>query len=139
MAIGHLGKDAVTNKVNGKQVINFTVAHSEKYRNSQGEQVDKTTWLECGWWNDSDKIAQYLNKGTQVFIEGVPEVRTFAKNDGTTGVSLSVRVFSLQLLGGGKGETVVNNKTPNAKQAAPQPGANSPADNVTEPIDDLPF
>ena len=34
--IGRLGKDCVVNTVNGKNVINFTVAHSEKYKDSQG-------------------------------------------------------------------------------------------------------
>jgi hypothetical protein len=44
-AIGHLGKDCTVNSVNGKNVINFTVAHSEKFKNNEGVQVDKTTWL----------------------------------------------------------------------------------------------
>ena len=35
--IGNLGKDCVVNQVNGKNVINFTVAHTEKYRDSQGK------------------------------------------------------------------------------------------------------
>ncbi|MBD0352663.1 MAG: single-stranded DNA-binding protein, partial [Flavisolibacter sp.] len=34
--IGNLGKDCVVNNVNGKSVINFTVAHTEKYKDSQG-------------------------------------------------------------------------------------------------------
>ncbi|KAK6020162.1 hypothetical protein OSTOST_14189, partial [Ostertagia ostertagi] len=44
--IGHLGKDCIVNTVNGKNVINFTVAHTEKYKDSQGNQQERTTWVE---------------------------------------------------------------------------------------------
>ena len=45
-AIGHLGKDAIVNNVNGKNVINFTVAHTEKFKDAQGVQKDKTVWVD---------------------------------------------------------------------------------------------
>lgn len=97
--IGHLGKDAIVNTVNGKSVMNFTVAHSEKFKNAQGVQQDKTIWIDCSYWNDRTALAPYLKKGTQVYVEGQPEVRSYQKNDGTTGVSLSLRVQNVQLLG----------------------------------------
>src|SRR5688572_9970179 len=97
--IGNLGKDCVTNTVNGKSVINFNVAHTEKFRNNQGVQQDKTIWVECAYWTDRTAIAPYLKKGTQVYVEGSPEVRTYPKNDGTAGVSLTLRVQNVQLLG----------------------------------------
>lgn len=100
-AIGHLGKDCLVNQVNGKSVMNFNVAVTEKYRQGD-EQKDKTTWLECAYWSDRTALAPYLKKGTQVYIEGTPEVRTYPKNDGTTGTSLTVRVGLVQLLGGGQ-------------------------------------
>lgn len=80
--IGNLGKDAVVNNVNGKNVINFTVAHTEKYRDAQGNQKDKTTWVDCAYWTDRTAIAPYLKKGTQVYVEGTPDVRTYTKQDG---------------------------------------------------------
>jgi single-strand DNA-binding protein len=85
--------------VGGKTVINFTVAHTEKYKDGQGNQQSKTTWLECAYWTDRTAVAPYLTKGTQVYISGNPEVKSFAKNDGTTGASLNVRVREIQLLG----------------------------------------
>jgi len=97
--IGNLGKDCVTNTVNGRTVMNFSVAHTEKFRDAQGVQKDKTIWVECAYWSDRTAVAPYLRKGTQVYVEGTPEVRTYPKNDGTTGVSLTVRVQSVQLLG----------------------------------------
>src|SRR5579859_2415234 len=85
--IGNLGKDCVTNTVNGKNVINFNVAHTEKFRDAQGNQKDKTIWVECAYWTDRTGIAPYLKKGTQVYAEG------------TTEVSLTLRVQNVQLLG----------------------------------------
>src|SRR5688500_14096031 len=97
--IGRLGKDCIVNTVNGKNVINFTVAHCEKYKDSQGNQQEKTTWVEAAYWTDRTAIAPYLTKGTQVYVEGSPEVRSFQRNDGTAGASLSLRVRDIQLLG----------------------------------------
>ncbi len=97
--IGRLGKDCVVNTVNGKNVINFTVAHSEKYKDSGGNSQEKTTWVDCAYWTDRTAVAPYLTKGTQVFVEGTPEVRSFQRNDGTAGASLSMRIRDVQLLG----------------------------------------
>lgn len=97
--IGNLGRDCVTNNVNGKTVMNFTVAHTERYRDAQGNQQERTIWVDCAYWSDRTAVAPYLKKGTQVYVEGAPEVRTYAKNDGSTGASLSLRVQNVQLLG----------------------------------------
>ncbi len=139
--IGNLGKDCVTNTVNGKSVINFNVAHTEKFRDSQGNQKDKTIWVECAYWTDRTGVAPYLKKGTQVYAEGSPEVRTYPKNDGTTGVSLTLRVFSVQLLGAKTGGDYAGAPEGGYAQQPAVAAANSipsPSD-ITEPVDDLPF
>jgi len=109
--IGHLGKDALMNNVNGKNVINFSVAHTEKWTDVQGAQQSKTLWVECAYWTDKTAISQYLTKGTQVYAEGTPEVRTYTGQDGKQGASLSIRVLSVQLLG-----------SPQQQPPAQQPG-----------------
>jgi len=135
--IGNLGKDCVVNTVNGKSVINFTVAHTEKYKDSQGVNQEKTTWVDCAYWTDRTAIAPYLTKGTQVFIEGTPEVRSFTRNDGSAGASLSLRVREVQLLGSRKDATGIgmSSEAPmTTRQEAPAPV------NVNEGVaDDLPF
>ena len=143
--IGNLGKDCIVNTVNGKNVINFTVAHTEKYKDSQGNQQEKTTWVDCAYWTDRTAIAQYLTKGKQVYAEGTPEVRTFQRNDGTPGASLTMRVREVQLLGG-RGDTgnsggySQGNSYNNAASNQSTASSNIPSANeVTEPIDDLPF
>lgn len=129
-AIGNLGRDCTINTANGKNVINFNLCHTEKYKDAQGNPQEKSTWIEASYWTDKTAIAQYLTKGKQVYVEGQPEVRTFDKKDGTTGASLSLRVREVQLLGG----AVKPTSTPTT--------GNSTGENlkpIIEPIDDLPF
>jgi single-strand DNA-binding protein len=97
--IGHLGKDAVVNQVNGKSVINFNIASSEKWKDAEGNQKEKTTWINAQYWTDRTAIAPYLKKGTQVYIEGTPSIREWETQDGKRGVSLECRVGMVQLLG----------------------------------------
>ena len=134
--IGNLGKDCTVNNVNGKNVINFSVAHTEKYKDAQGTPKERTTWVECAYWTDRTGIAPYLKKGTQVYVEGAPEVRSFTRNDGTNGATLTLRVREVQLLGG---------KTESAGSGSPAVGNNfnrqeSPAAaSMNDVSDDLPF
>lgn len=160
--IGHLGKDAIVNNVNGKSVINFSVAHSEKVRDAQGNTNDKTVWVECAYWTDKVAIAPYLKKGTQVYAEGNGDVRSYTTNDGRSGTNLTLRVLNIQLLGGkaegensGGGNYNNNNAGNNytaptnnnyqqpLPQQQPQQNYNKPAapsaNELTEPLDDLPF
>ncbi|MGZ3837751.1 MAG: single-stranded DNA-binding protein [Flavisolibacter sp.] len=138
--IGNLGKDCVVNTVNGKNVINFTVAHTEKYRDSQGNNQEKTTWVDCAYWTDRTAVAPYLQKGTQVFVEGAPEVRSFTRNDGTAGASLSMRVREVQLLGR-KGENTGGGPSYEAPSASTRQEAPAHQNSgMDEGIaDDLPF
>jgi single-strand DNA-binding protein len=137
--IGNLGKDCVVNTVNGKSVINFTVAHTEKYKDSQGNMQEKTTWVDCAYWTDRTTVAQYLTKGKQIYAEGQPEVRSFQRQDGTAGASLSLRVREVQLLGGRSdaGSGPSSYQQPAASTAA-SAGSGSMS-SVSEPVDDLPF
>lgn len=145
--IGNLGKDAIVNNVNGKSVINFTVAHTEKYKDAQGVQKDRVVWVDCAYWTDRTAVAPYLKKGTQVFVEGNPDVRSYTTQDGRNGATLTLRVASVQLLGaksqdgastGGYQQSAPAsqpsyNPVPNSSQSF-----NQPID-IVEPMDDLPF
>jgi len=138
--IGNLGKDCIVNTVNGKNVMNFTVAHTEKYKDSQGNLQEKTTWVDCAYWNDRTAVAQYLTKGKQVYVEGQPEARSFQRNDGTPGSSLSLRVREVQLLGGRGDSGGGSFQQPSNASSAMSGNSNVPSPNdITEPVDDLPF
>ena len=142
--IGNLGKDSVVNTVNGKTVINFSVAHTEKYRDAQGTQKERTTWVECAYWTDRTAVAPYLKKGTQVYVEGTPDVRTYQTNDGRQGAALSLRITNVQLLGsrnnedgGASGGSYNNTQASSYGSATPAPAASTP--DMAEVADDLPF
>ena len=152
--IGNLGKDALVNNVNGKNVINFSIAHTERYKDAQGNQKDRTVWVECAYWTDRTAIAPYLKKGTSVYVEGNPDVRSYTTQDGKQGASLTLRIQNVQLLGSknSDGGTTPNQGAYNAAPA-PQQSYNqqppvyaqqpthhaSTAGDITEPLDDLPF
>ncbi len=132
--IGNLGKDAIVSNVNGKSVINFTVAHTEKYKDAQGNQKDKTIWVDCSYWTDRTAIAPYLKKGTQVYVEGAPDVRTYTTQDGRQGASITLRIANVQLLGSKSNEGSNTQQNSNYTTASVQVAAET-----TEPLDDLPF
>lgn len=150
-AIGNLGKDATKNNVNGKNVINFSIAHTEKYNNAKGELVSKTLWVECAYWTDKDGVLPYLLKGTQVWVTGSPDVRSWSDKDGKPGISLTLRVQQVQLLGSAEKKTEVKEQTGNDAGTSPHPlagphplGGNTVPAPVTSQAwngnpDDLPF
>lgn len=120
--IGHLGKNAVPNTVNGKQVLNFSVAHNERYKNAQGLPTERTVWVDCAMWYPN-AVGPYLIQGTYVFVEGVPVVDTYNNNAGGVSAVLKLRVTDLKLLMSGY-------RTNDGKTTQPE---------VETPADDLPF
>lgn len=143
--IGNLGKDCIVNQVNGKNVMNFNICHTEKFKDSTGTLKEKSTWVECAYWSDRVALAPYLKKGTQLFVEGTPEVRQYKKNDGSYGSSLSLRVMTVQLLGQKQNENGGNSTEtqfrPPVNSTNAQPGENGFFNEPSpgEPVDDLPF
>jgi len=139
--VGNLGKDCIVKEVNGKNVINFSVAHTERYKDAQGNQKERTTWVECAYWTDRTTVSQYLTKGKMVYAEGSPEADAYTNKDGQASATLRMRVQNLQLLGGGtdaqgSGQGNYNNSASNyAPATRPQSAAPSPV----SMDDDLPF
>lgn len=96
--IGRLGQDAQVNTVNGKNVINFSVAYSEKFKNQQGEDTEKTTWVSCAYWTEKLNISSYLKKGTLIYVEGKPEAKSYQSKTNEIVPQLHCRVTTIQLL-----------------------------------------
>lgn len=141
--IGNLGKDCIVKEINGKNVINFSVAHSEKYKDAQGNLKERTTWVECAYWTDRTAIAPYLVKGTTVYAEGSPEADAYMNKDNQAAATLRMRVQTIQLLGSRQGGDNQNSTTGSNSYAA---AAGSPAPRPAQPApvpeaaaDDLPF
>ena len=137
--VGNLGKDCIVKEVNGKNVINFSVAHTERYKDSQGNQKERTTWVECAYWTDRTAVAQYLTKGKMVYAEGAPEADAYMNKENQAAATLRMRVQNLQLLGG-SGNAEGGGYSQSASSAAPAAQSVSAAAMSSAPVaDDLPF
>lgn len=97
--IGHLGHDAIQKNVNGKAVLNFRVAHTERFKDQHGQQQERTIWIDCAYW-EHEKVGPYLTKGTQVYIDGKPSLEMYDNREGERMAALKLHVFGLQLLSG---------------------------------------
>ncbi len=138
--VGNLGKDCIVKEVNGKNVINFSVAHTERYKDSQGNQKERTTWVECAYWTDKTAVAQYLTKGKTVYAEGSPEADAYTNKEGQVAATLRMRVQNIQLLGGNSEGQGAHQGNVSNMGAAPSPVARTSAAPVNVSTeDDLPF
>jgi single-strand DNA-binding protein len=98
--VGNLGRDGVLREVNGKRVINFSVAHTERYRDSAGNQKERTIWVDCSYWTDRTGITPYLIKGSLAYVGGTPTAEAFTSKDRKQGVALRLRVSNVEILRG---------------------------------------
>ena len=138
--VGNLGKDCIVKEVNGRNVINFSVAHTERYKDSQGNQKDRTTWVECAYWTDKTAVAQYLTKGKMVYAEGSPDADAYMNKDNQAAATLRMRVQSLQLLGGGDPQGSNAGNVSNAGYSGTPVVRTQQPQNANDTVaDDLPF
>jgi single-strand DNA-binding protein len=104
MLIGNLGKDAETRYTpGGAAVTNFSLATARSVKDGQtGEWREETDWHDIVLWR-GENVAQYLTKGTQVFIEGRLQTRSWEDQTGQKKYRTEVICdgpSGLQLLGG---------------------------------------
>ena len=72
-AMGNLGADAIIKDLNGQKYIAFSVAHTESYKDSQGQRKERTTWISCLRYGES-QVINYLKKNPCIYSR-----RTFCK------------------------------------------------------------
>lgn len=77
IVIGNLGANAEFHNENGNEFVSFKVAHTDRYKGSNGEDLDETVWVSCVMNGRADKLLQYLTKGTKVCVVGDASVRTY--------------------------------------------------------------
>jgi single-strand DNA-binding protein len=99
--IGNLGKTPDTKKTeSGKKLVKFSVATNEIYTNQKGEKVKETQWHNLVAWGKVADIAEkYLNKGSEVAIEGKLVSRDYTDKEGNKKYVTEVQVNELLLLG----------------------------------------
>lgn len=99
--IGNVGNaPEVKNLESGKTVVNFSIATNETYKNKAGEKVQDTQWHRITAWNNTAEIIQkYVQKGTQLAIEGKLAHRSYEGDNGTTHYVTEIIADQVQLLG----------------------------------------
>ena len=127
--IGRLTRDAqVRTTSQEKQVVNFSVAINDGYRNKQGERIEQTTYFDCSYWI-STNVAKILTKGTLVELTGKVSTRAWTASNGELKASLNFLASTIKSHGGGR-------KIENT-QATTEHKNNKVS--KQEPTDDLPF
>jgi single-strand DNA-binding protein len=126
--IGRLTRDAqISTLPSDKQVVNFSVAVNDSYRNKQGERVKRTEYFNCAYWI-STNVAKILTKGALVELIGRVSARGWIGNDGKANAALNFHTSQIKLYGGSKrSETAAGGNRNNSA---------APANNGK---DDLPF
>jgi single-strand DNA-binding protein len=144
--VGHLGRDAETRFTpGGASVTNFTLATSRRWKDQQsGEWKEETDWHRCVMWR-AENVANYLQKGKQVYVEGRLQTRSYDDKDGKKVYSTEVVCDELILLGSGRGEAPGAPDDMPRQSSAPRGGqprqATPPPEDMNQSItdDDVPF
>ncbi|HPT43222.1 MAG TPA: single-stranded DNA-binding protein [Paludibacteraceae bacterium] len=136
--VGNVGKEPEVRYLEKNvAVANFTLATTERgYTMQNGTQVpDRTEWHNVvAWRNLAEIVEKYVRKGTQVYVEGKIQTRSWEK-DGVKRYTTEIYAETIQLLGKRPEQAEVNGGT--APVAAVQASAEPPVMGAGE--DDLPF
>lgn len=101
--VGFLGNDPdVRTMPNGELVVNISVATSESWTDkNSGEKKEVTEWHRIVIYRKLAEIAaQYLHKGSQVYVEGRLKTRKWQDNNGQDRYTTEIQGDNLQMLGG---------------------------------------
>jgi len=136
--IGRLTRDAeVRTLSNKKQVVNFSVATNDNYRNKQGERIEQTTYFDCTYWI-SPKVAEILTKGALVELSGRAYTSAWIGKDGEAHAGLNFHTSRIKFHGEGKKSDAIKTTSKSSIKSARAISEKSNSDkNVQE--DDLPF
>lgn len=132
--VATLGKDPeVRYGQSGNAMANVTMATSEQWKDKQtGEKQEKTEWHRVVFFNRlAEIVAEYLKKGSQVYIEGKLQTRKWTDKEGNDKYTTEIVANEMQMLGGRQD----NNQ--GQQQAAPQQQQSAPQQDNFD--DDVPF
>ena len=123
ITLGTLGADPEVKQFsNGGSITTISVAVSEKWTDKQtGQPKENTEWLRIVFNNKLAEIAaQYLRKGSQVYIEGSLRTRKYQDQSGHDRYVTEIRADQMQMLGGNQNAQQQNNHQQPQQAYAPQ-------------------
>ncbi len=134
--VGNLGADPDSRAMpSGNAVTNISVATSESWNDKDtGEKQEKTEWHRVVFFNRLAEIAaQYLRKGSQVYVEGKIQTRKWEDKEGNERWTTEIVANQMQMLG-----DRMSNDMSNDNASSPQ--SSSDNDFSTDEFDDdIPF
>lgn len=136
--VGVLGKDPeVKHTASGSAVTNISVATNESWKDKQtGEQQERTEWHRIVMFNRLAEIAaQYLKKGSQVYLEGKIQTRKWQDQSGADRYTTEIVANEMQLLGSRSDR---DQKTSKPASNQPTQQASSSA-SIDDGFDAIPF
>ncbi len=101
--IGNLGNDPeVRYTAGGAAVANISIATTESWKDKEsGEQQEKTEWHRVVFFNRlAEIVAEYLKKGSQIYVEGRLQTRKWQDKEGNDKYSTEIVANEMQMLGG---------------------------------------
>jgi single-strand DNA-binding protein len=101
--VGNLGKDPETRYMpSGAAVTNLRIATTESWKDKQsGDQQERTEWHSVAMFGRLAEIAaEYLRKGSQVYIEGKLRTRKWQDKEGKDRYTTEIVADEMQMLGG---------------------------------------
>ena len=147
--IGNVGQDPETRYMpSGKAVTNLRIATSESWKDKQtGEQREQTEWHTVVMYDRLAEIAaEYLKKGSQVYVEGKLRTRKWQDKEGRDRYTTEINANEMQMLGGragggGQGGGCDFGGGETRARPAPSGGSRAPVSETgsTEFDDDIPF
>lgn len=138
--LGRLGQEPeLRSTPQGKSVCTLNIATNESYKDNSGEWKESTDWHRVVLWERlADVAAQYLKKGSQVFIEGKLKTRSYEQN-GETKYITEVLGRNLILLDSRGGADSYSNNSYSQQNSPSEPEPPKPNIENTEEDDDVPF
>ena len=144
--IGNLGQDPESRTTpGGTTVTNIRIATTDSWTDRQsGEKKENTEWHTVVMWNRLGEIAaEYLRKGSQVYIEGRLQTRKWQDKSGNDRYTTEVVASDMQMLGGRGGGGGAAQETRDSREGGARSAAAAPAGGAggggADFDDDIPF
>ncbi len=144
LLIGNLTQDPELRRIpSGTAVSTLRLAVNESFQSKSGERVERTVFLDVDVWDrQAENCAQYLSKGSPVFVEGRLQMDSWDdKETGQKRSRLKVRADRVQFLSGPRRDGAVRDTPPPAAGGGGGGGADSFDEPLAKSADDeeIPF
>jgi single-strand DNA-binding protein len=136
--IGRLGRDPETRYLtNGDAVTNLSLACGESWKDkTSGEKKETTEWVRCVTFARLAEVcAQYLKKGSQVYVSGKMKTRKYQDKGGVDRYSTEIIVDRMQMLGSSESR----HEDSGGSQQQQKPNEQKSSSKFDDMADDIPF